>query len=124
MPHRDTENQLLRMTDPNDNSKQQRLATYPHRTLTGAAAVAVNRQRLGTDKSAVSISLKDETGNINVVCWPQVIEAQRREILTARLFTVYGVWETDGRVSHLIAKRVVDDTALLGSLLTRSRDFH
>jgi len=100
------------------------LATYPHRRLARAAGIVVNRQRPDTAKGVIFMTLEDEAGNINVVCWPQVIEAQRREILTARLLTVYGVWETDGKVSHLIAKRVVDDTALLGKLLTRSRDFH
>ncbi len=104
------------------NSTQ--LAAYPHRRLARAAGIVVNRQRPDTAKGVIFITLEDETGNINVVCWPQVIETHRREILTARLLTVYGVWETDGKVSHLIAKRVVDDTALLGRLLTRSRDFH
>ena len=100
------------------------LAAYPHRRRARAAGIVVGRQRPDTAKGVIFITLEDEAGNINVVCWPQVIEAQRREILSARLLTVYGVWETDGKVSHLIAKRVVDDTALLGNLLTRSRDFH
>jgi error-prone DNA polymerase len=104
------------------NSAQ--LANYPHRRLARAAGIVVGRQRPDTAKGVIFITLEDEAGNINVVCWPQVIEAHRREILTARLLTVYGVWETDGKVSHLIAKRVVDDSALLGRLLTRSRDFH
>ncbi|MBL8385419.1 MAG: error-prone DNA polymerase [Burkholderiales bacterium] len=100
------------------------LALYPHKRLARAAGIVVNRQRPDTAKGVIFITLEDESGNINVVCWPQVIEAQRREILTARLLTVYGVWKTDGKVSHLIAKRVADDTALLGRLATRSRDFH
>ena len=100
------------------------LAAYPHRRRARAAGIVVGRQRPDTAKGVIFITLEDEADNINVVYWPQVIEAQRREILSARLLTVYGVWETDGKVSHLIAKRVVDDTALLGNLLTRSRDFH
>ena len=100
------------------------LAGYAHKRLARAAGIVVNRQRPETAKGVIFLTLEDETGNINVVCWPQVIGRQRREILTARLLTVYGVWETDGKVSHLIAKRVVDDTALLGQLVTRSRDFH
>ncbi|MBL8378635.1 MAG: error-prone DNA polymerase [Burkholderiales bacterium] len=100
------------------------LAAYPHKRLARAAGIVVNRQRPETAKGVIFLTLEDETGNINVVCWPHVIERARREILTARLLTVYGVWETDGKVHHLIAKRVVDDTALLGRLATRSRDFH
>ena len=56
------------------------------------------------------------------------MERYRREILAAQLMTVYGVWQSDqhtgGQVTHLIARRVVDHTALLGQLQTHSRDFH
>jgi error-prone DNA polymerase len=100
------------------------LAGYAHRQIARAAGIVVNRQRPDTAKGVIFITLEDEAGNINVVCWPQLVERQRREILSARLLTVYGQWETDGKVAHLIAKRVVDDTALLGGLSTRSRDFH
>jgi error-prone DNA polymerase len=44
-------------------------------------------------------------------------------MLAARLLTVYGTWETDGKVEHLIAGHLIDDTALLGRLATESRDF-
>jgi error-prone DNA polymerase len=45
-------------------------------------------------------------------------------VLGARLMTVYGVIEREGEVVHLVAKRIVDHSALLGRLATRSRDFH
>ena len=68
-------------------------------------------------------------------CWkeevavgPGLFERYRKEILQARLMTVFGVWQADaasgGQVMHLVARRVVDHTALLGALSTRSRDFH
>ena len=54
-------------------------------------------------------------------------ERWRKEVLAARLMTVYGVWQADvatgGQVMHLIARRVVDHSELLGSLAARSRDF-
>jgi error-prone DNA polymerase len=44
------------------------------------------------------------------------------------LLAVYGVWQRDeesgGEVRHVIAKRLVDLTPLLGDLSTTSRDFH
>jgi error-prone DNA polymerase len=82
-----------------------------------------HRQRPDTAKGVIFITLEDETGHINVVVWNAVAERQRVEMLGARLLTVYGVWETDGKVHHLIAGRLRDDTALLGELETNSRDF-
>ena len=70
------------------------------------------------------ITLEDETGTINVIVWPAIVEQQRREVLGARLMTVYGVWQVEGEVRHVIARRVVDHTALLGNLASASRDFH
>jgi error-prone DNA polymerase len=37
---------------------------------------------------------------------------------------VHGVVEREGEVVHLVARQLVDESALLGRLLTRSRDFH
>ncbi|MGB0128135.1 MAG: hypothetical protein WBP72_10880 [Rhodocyclaceae bacterium] len=46
------------------------------------------------------------------------------ELLGARLMGVYGQLQREGEVVHLIAKRLVDHTELLGGLDSRSRDFH
>ena len=82
------------------------------------------RQRPGTAKGTMFITLEDETGVINVIVWTDVQERQRKEILQAQLLTVYGVWQCAGEVRHLVAKRVVDHSALLGNLMISSRDFH
>jgi len=70
------------------------------------------------------VTLEDETGWINVVVHPRLVEAQRRELLGARLLGVYGQVQRHGDVVHLVAKRLVDCSALLGRLATPSRDFH
>ena len=69
------------------------------------------------------MTLEDETGHVNVVAWPWVVERQRREVLTARLLVVHGVIEREGEVVHLVAGRLEDRSELLGALETRSRDF-
>jgi error-prone DNA polymerase len=58
-----------------------------------------------------------------VIVWPSLVEQQRREVLSAPLLGVYGVWQREGEVRHLVAKRLVDLSHLLGGLDTRSRDF-
>jgi error-prone DNA polymerase len=103
------------------------LRGYPDGRLARASGLVTHRQRPETAKGVVFVTLEDETGAVNVIVWPQVLERWRKEILAARLMTVYGVWQADtatgGQVMHLIARRVVDHTPLLGALAARSRDF-
>ncbi len=92
--------------------------------LARASGIVTHRQRPGTAKGVVFVTLEDETGHVNVIVWPAVVEAQRRPLLASRLLTVYGVWQREGEVMHLVARKLVDHTPLLQGLATRSRDFH
>jgi error-prone DNA polymerase len=92
--------------------------------LARASGLVTHRQQPPTAKGVVFVTLEDDTGPINVIVWPQVAQAQRQPLLAARLMTVFGVWQKQGGVAHLIAKKLVDHTALLQGLSTRSRDFH
>jgi error-prone DNA polymerase len=58
------------------------------------------------------------------VVWRHLVETQRRELLGARLLGVEGVVERDGEVVHLVARRLLDYSTLLGPLTAPSRDFH
>jgi error-prone DNA polymerase len=89
-----------------------------------AAGIVTGRQRPGTASGTVFVTLEDETGYVNVIVWPHLIERQRRELLGARLMGVEGVLEREGEVVHLVARRLTDHSALLGRLATSSRDFH
>jgi error-prone DNA polymerase len=91
---------------------------------TRAAGIVVCRQRPSTAKGVVFVTLEDETGPMNVIVWPDVVERQRRELLGSRLLGVHGVLQKQGEVVHLVARRLVDHTQLLGALTTDSRDFH
>ena len=103
------------------------LREYPHGRPARASGLVTHRQRPETAKGTLFVTLEDETGTVNVIVWPDFFELYRKEVLAARLMTVYGVWqrdeETGGEVMHLLARRVVDHTALLGRLTLRSRDF-
>jgi len=89
-----------------------------------AAGLVTCRQRPDTASGVVFVTLEDETGCINVVVWRALVESQRRELLGARLLGVQGVIERDGEVVHLVARRLLDYSALLGPLAASSRDFH
>jgi error-prone DNA polymerase len=99
------------------------LADYQNGQLARACGLVTVRQRPGTAKGVLFLTLEDETGNVNVIVWPSLVEQQRREVLGAALLGVYGIWQREGEVRHLVAKRLVDLSALLGRLNTRSRDF-
>jgi error-prone DNA polymerase len=95
-----------------------------HRTMVQVAGLVINRQRPGTASGVIFMTLEDETGFINLVLWPWVVERQRAAVMGARLLLVRGVVEREGKVVHVIASRLEDRTQWLGSLATRSRDFH
>ena len=105
------------------------LRGYPSGRIARASGIVTHRQRPGTAKGTVFVTLEDDTGSINVIVWPAVAQAQRQPLLAATLLTVYGQWQRhsdsggEHAVMHLLATRLIDHTALLDGLTTRSRDF-
>ncbi|HRH28728.1 MAG TPA: error-prone DNA polymerase, partial [Aquabacterium sp.] len=97
---------------------------FPNGRLARACGIVTVRQQPGTASGVVFVTLEDETGTVNVVVWRHLRDLQRRELVHARLLAVYGVWQREGEVRHLIAHRLRDLTPLLGRLGTHSRDFH
>ncbi len=100
------------------------LRGFPHGRLARAAGIVIGRQRPDTASDVVFVTLEDETGSVNVIVWRDLADSQRRELLGSKLLGVYGVVEREGAVVHLVAKRLVDHSVLLGQLETSSRDFH
>lgn len=82
------------------------------------------RQRPGTAKGTVFLTLEDEAGSVNVIVWPDRVAEFRQIVVNARLLEVRGQWQSREGVSHLVARVLVDHSDWLGALPTRSRDFH
>jgi error-prone DNA polymerase len=100
------------------------LARYPSGRTAHVCGIIVGRQRPQTAKGTLFITLEDETGNVQVIVWPDVYRAHRATILHSRLLAVHGPWQRgDGGVQHLLARRFENLTPLLGRLTTESRDF-
>jgi error-prone DNA polymerase len=103
------------------------LQGFPNGRLARASGLVTHRQRPETAKGTVFVTLEDETGAVNVIVWPRVAEAQRLALLGATLLTVYGTWQREGTaehaVMHLVATRMIDHSALLQGLVSRSRNF-
>ena len=100
------------------------LRALPHGRGAYAAGIVTHRQRPGTAKGTVFVTLEDEHGAVNVVVWEHVALRRRRVLLGARLMAVRGRWEHVDGVQHLIAGDLHDLGHLLGGLVTSSRDFH
>jgi error-prone DNA polymerase len=99
------------------------LHPLPHGRLVIACGLVTTRQRPPTAAGTTFISLEDETGVVQVICWKNLWQAQRQTLLHARLMMVKGVWQREGEVRHLIAGHLSDLTPWLGQLATHSRDF-
>ena len=110
------------------------LHSAPNGRKVRACGIVTMRQRPGTAKGTMFVTLEDETGPVNVIVWPALVEHWRQPLLGARLLAVEGVWQCsphgpDGHavVRHLVAQRFKDLTPLLGRMaqaLQGSRDFH
>lgn len=102
----------------------QEMREFPGGRLARACGIVTVRQQPATASGVIFVTLEDETGTVNVVVWKHVRDRYRQALLQARLLAVYGVWQREGEVRHLIAQHLRDLTPLLGSLATTSRDFH
>ncbi|MGE5159091.1 MAG: error-prone DNA polymerase [Gemmatimonas sp.] len=88
------------------------------------AGVVLVRQRPGSAKGVVFMTLEDETGIANIVVWPKVMEHFRKEVMGARLVLVEGrIQSSPEKVVHLVAERLIDRSAdligLANDALTR-----
>jgi len=89
-----------------------------------AVGLVTHRQRPGTASGVVFLSLEDETGIINVVVWPKLLERYRKEVLEGQLLRVAGTLQNAKGTQHLIARHLVCEDHRLARLRSPSRDFH
>lgn len=119
------------------------LMAIPHGRKVRACGIVTVRQRPGTAKGTMFVTLEDETGPVNVIVWPDMVDRWRNALLRSQLLAVEGLWQcslpegghahatASGQapavVRHLVAQRFKDLTPLLGRMaqvLQGSRDFH
>ncbi|RUW63795.1 error-prone DNA polymerase [Mesorhizobium sp. M7A.F.Ca.US.008.03.1.1] len=88
-----------------------------------AAGIVLVRQRPGSAKGVMFITLEDETGIANLVVWAKVFEQHRRTVLSAGMVAVRGRIQREGEVVHLVARRILDLSAELASVGEREGSF-
>jgi error-prone DNA polymerase len=101
------------------------LRDLPTGQLVRHCGIVTLRQQPETANGTTFVSLEDETGVVQVICWKSLRERQRNVLLRAKLLAVKGTWQRDGDVRNLIAGHLEDLTPLLGRLASSadSRDF-
>ena len=87
------------------------------------AGLVITKQRPGTASGVTFVTLEDESGCTNLIVWKKIADEQRGVLLNARLMGVEGELQIEGKVIHVIARRLIDHSKLLGELLVPSRNF-
>ncbi len=83
------------------------------------AGLVLVRQRPGTAKGVIFVTLEDETGTANIVVWANVYERFRRAVISGRLLRVTGRLQRESGVVHIVAETIEDLSPLLDTLLRR-----
>jgi error-prone DNA polymerase len=107
---------MLRVTPTSDLSK------LKDGDLVKVAGLVTVRQRPGTAKGILFITIEDETGFSNLVVWEKMFDTYRKEILQARLLMVEGKLQIEGEVIHVIVKRCFNLSKLLHGLTATERE--
>lgn len=87
------------------------------------AGLVLLRQRPGTARGITFVTLEDETGVINLILHAFVWQKYREIARAAKVWMVDGQLQRQGKVTHVVASRLVDLTKELGKIKADSRDF-
>ncbi|MBB5712742.1 error-prone DNA polymerase [Sphingomonas xinjiangensis] len=77
------------------------------------AGIILVRQKPGSAKGVLFITIEDETGIANGILWPDRFEAQRRTVMSASMIGMKGIVQKEGEVIHVICEKIIDHGALL-----------
>jgi error-prone DNA polymerase len=87
------------------------------------AGLVLVRQKPGSAKGVMFITIEDETGIANIVVWPSLFEKRRRVVLSASMMAIQGKVQREGDVVHLIARQLDDLSGDLSALSDRDAEF-
>ena len=94
-----------------------RLDLPPNGARVAVAGLVLVRQRPGTAKGVIFITLEDETGVSNVIVWRKMYERFRRAVIAGRALKVTGRVQRESGVTHVIAERIEDISWMLDDLV-------
>ncbi len=94
-----------------------RLDEPPNGARVCVAGLVLVRQRPGTAKGVIFVTLEDETGTCNVVVWAALYERFRRAVIAGRMLRVTGRVQREAGVVHVVAEGIEDVSWMLDMLL-------
>jgi error-prone DNA polymerase len=89
---------------------------FPDRRKMKTAGLVLVRQRPGSAKGVMFITIEDETGVSNLVIWPSVYEKNRRIIHSAHMLQIEGKVQREGQVVHLVVDKLTDLSGRLAGI--------
>ncbi len=98
------------------------LRNYKHGEYVRSAGCVIARQRPGTAKGFIFISMEDETGIANVIITPDLYERERVVVTRSKFVLVEGALQNQDGVIHIKANRI--QPLAFSNLEVRSHDFH
>ena len=101
---------------------EEAMAARDGRWLMTAGLVLV-RQKPGSAKGVMFLTVEDETGPANVVVWPTLFERRRQVVLGSSMMAINGRIQREGDVVHLVAQQLFDLTSDLSGLADRDETF-
>ncbi|MBK9253018.1 MAG: error-prone DNA polymerase [Proteobacteria bacterium] len=102
----------------------QELDLAPDGAMVRVAGLVITRQRPMTASGVTFVTLEDESGQVNVVVWRQLGERRNAVLTGAHLMEARGMLQRESGVTHLIARDLLDRTALIGALRFGIHEFH
>ena len=89
------------------------LCSLENNSFASIAGFVIVKQMPSTAKGTVFLTLEDETGTSNVICWNSVYRRFRDQVVFSSFLLVHGQLQREKEVSHLIASNVRDISSLL-----------
>lgn len=89
----------------------------PNGARIAVAGLVLVRQRPGTAKGVIFITLEDETGISNIIVWRKMYERFRRAVIAGRALKVTGRVQRDSGITHVIAEQIEDISPMLDDLV-------
>ena len=89
------------------------LCSLENNSFASVAGFVIVKQMPSTAKGTVFLTLEDETGTSNIICWNNIYRKFRNQVVFSSFLLVHGKLQRENEVSHLIATNVKDISSLL-----------
>ena len=89
------------------------LCSLENNSFASVAGFVIVKQMPSTAKGTVFLTLEDETGTSNIICWNNIYKKFRNQVVFSSFLLVHGKLQRENEVSHLIATSVRDISSLL-----------